>query len=115
MSPHEDTSSPHENTTSPQDPSRERSATKWGFFWILGEIIIFAIALLVAIRFFNSAERSDVVAWVLVVVAAVMVIDIVRRIFRARQINSQASRAAKLHDRNQDPSSGEVTGGSSAP
>lgn len=110
MSPHEDTSSPHENTTSPQDPSREKSATGWGFFWILGEIVIFALALLVAIRFFASTERPDMVAWVLLVIAVVVAVDIIRRIFRARQINSQAARAAKMHERTQDPSSGEVTG-----
>lgn len=110
MSPHEDTSSPHANTTSPQDPSRERSATKWGFFWILGEIVIFLIALLVAIRFFTSTERADAVAWILLVIAVAAAVDIVRRIFRARQINSQAAQAGQIHERNRDPSSDEVTG-----
>lgn len=114
MTPHEDISSPHENTTSPQDPSRERSASGWGFFWFLGEATLFLLAAFVATQFFITDGRSDAVAWILLVVAVVFLVDIVRRVLRARQLNSQAAQAAKLHERQrerrQDPSSGEMTG-----
>lgn len=105
-----DTSSPHDNTTSPQDPSRERSATGWGFFWILGEVVLLLLALFVAIMFFFPGGRPDVVAWILMVLVGALAVDIVRRIIRAKQINSKAAQAAELHTRSQDPSSGEVTG-----
>lgn len=105
-----DMSSPHDNTTSPQDPSRERSATGWGFFWILGEIILLLLALFVAVMFFSPNGRPDVVAWILVVLTVALTVDVVRRIIRAKQINSQAAQAAELYKRSQDPSGGEVTG-----
>jgi hypothetical protein len=88
---HEDTFAPHENTTSPQDPSRERSATGWGFFWILGEIVLLLIAAFVAVRIFIADARPDVMAWMLVVIAVALAVDIVRRAVRAKQINRQAA------------------------
>jgi|GEM_PF-3094309 len=88
---HEDTFAPHENTTSPQDPSRERSATGWGFFWILGEIVLLLIAAFVAVRIFIADSRPDVMAWILVVIAVALAVDIVRRAVRAKQINRQAA------------------------
>jgi hypothetical protein len=88
---HEDTFAPHENTTSPQDPSRERSATGWGFFWILGEIVLLLIAAFVAVRIFIADSRPDVMAWILVVIAVALAVDIVRRAVRAKHINRQAA------------------------
>ncbi len=92
---HEDTFAPHDNTTSPQDPSRELSATGWGFFWILGEIVLLLIAGFVAVRFFISDARPDIAAWILVVFAVAIAVDLVRRIVRAKKINRQAAQAAE--------------------
>jgi membrane protein YdbS with pleckstrin-like domain len=109
MAEHEDTSSPHDNTTSPQDPSREKSATGWGFFWILGEIVLLLLAVFIAVRFFVDG-RPDLVSWILVVLAVALAVDIIRRIIRAREINRRAAKDAELYERTQDPSGGEATG-----
>src|SRR5690625_3751249 len=92
---HEDTFAPHDNTTSPQDPSRALSATGWGFFWILVEIVLLLIACFVAGLFFISDARPDIEAWILMVFAVAIAVDLVRRIVRANKINRQAAQAAE--------------------
>lgn len=109
MAESEDMHSPHDNTTSPQDPTWEKSASDWGFFWILGEIVLMLLAAFIAIRFFVGG-RPDLVSWILVVVAVALAVDIVRRIIRAREINKQAAKDAELYERTQDPPGGEATG-----
>jgi len=78
---------PHDNTKSPQEPSRGKAASEWGYFYILGEVIGFALLLFVGVRFLVSAERPDVVAWVLLAIAALILVDVGRRILRASRIN----------------------------
>ena len=78
---------PHDNTKSPQEPSRGKAATEWGYFYILGEVIGFALLLFVGVRFLVSTERPDVVAWVLLAIAALILVDLGRRILRASRIN----------------------------
>ena len=109
MAEQEDIHSPHDNTTSPQDPTWEKSASGWGFFWILGEIILLMIAVFIAIRFFVGG-RPDLVSWMLVVLAVALLADIVRRIIKARKINRRAAKDAELYERTQDPSGGEAPG-----
>ncbi len=99
MSTHdgEDTVSPHENTTSPQDPAHGLSATRLGFFGILAEVVGLIIVLLVGVRFLvgPGTERPDVVAWVAFGIAALLVVDILRRIVRAMRRNRRAEEAER--------------------
>ena len=85
MSSHndEDTVSPHDNTTSPQNPDHGLSATRLGFFGILGEVVVLLLVLFVGVRFFMPADRPDLVGWISFAIAAVLVVDIIRRIVRA--------------------------------
>lgn len=78
--------SPSKNTTSPHDPDRGASASRMGYFPIMGEGVLLLLAVFVAIRIFGT-DRPDVFAWVLIVIAALLLADVTRRIFRAIKIN----------------------------
>lgn len=78
--------SPSKNTTSPHDPDRGASASRMGYFPIMGEGVLLLLAIFVALRIF-ATDRPDVFAWVLVVIAALLLVDMIRRIFRAVRIN----------------------------
>lgn len=86
----EDTVSPHDNTTSPQDPDHGLSATRTGFFGILGEVVVLLLVLFVGVRFLMPEGRSDLVAWISFALAALLVVDILRRIIRAVRRNRRA-------------------------
>ena len=92
MSTHEeeDTVSPHENTTSPQDPDHGLSATRMGYFGILGESVLLLLVIFVGIRFMMPEGRSDLVAWISFGAAVVLLADLLRRIVRAVRRNRQA-------------------------
>lgn len=72
-----------ENTTSPQRPGRGLSASRMGYFGILFEIIGVLVAVFVGIRLLVPEGRPDVVAWVAFAIGAVLLIDLLRRIWRA--------------------------------
>ena len=92
MSPgeEEDTVSPHDNTTSPQDPEHGLSATRMGYFPILGESVILLLVIFVGLRFLMPEGRPDWVAWISFGVAVLLLIDIVRRIIRAMRRDRRA-------------------------
>lgn len=79
--------SPSKNTTSPHDPDHGASASRMGYFPILGEGVLLLLSVFVAIRFFSPDGRPELVGWVLLVFAALLLVDIVRRTLRAIRIN----------------------------
>lgn len=75
--------SPEKNTTSPQRPSRGQSASRMGYFGILGEIVGVLIALFVGYRFLLAEGQPDLVAWIAFGIGAVLLVDLLRRIWLA--------------------------------
>ena len=75
--------SPEEVTTSPQKPDQGKSASRAGIFGILGAIVGLLLALFIGFMFLMGESRPDVVAWILLAIAAAIAIDLVRRIVRA--------------------------------
>lgn len=78
--------SPEEVTTSPQKPDRGKSASRAGIFGILGGIVGLLLAFFIGFMFLLGDSRPDVVAWILFAIAAVLAIDLIRRIVRAVRI-----------------------------
>lgn len=65
-----------------QQPEATKSATRMGFFAVPVEFVGAVLLIGVGVRFITFANQPDAVAYVLFVLAAVLVFDAIRRLRR---------------------------------
>lgn len=65
-----------------QAPESTKSATRMGFFMVPVEFIGTVLLIGIGVRFITVSNRPDVVGYVLFVIAAVLVVDAIRRLRR---------------------------------
>jgi len=64
------------------DPEHGKSPTRMGFFMVPVELVGAVLLIGAGVRFITVSNQPDAVGWVLFVLAAVLVIDAIRRLRR---------------------------------
>jgi len=64
------------------DPEHGKSPTRMGFFMVPVELVGAVLLIGAGVRFVTVSNQPDAVGWVLFVLAAVLVIDAIRRLRR---------------------------------
>jgi len=64
------------------DPEHGKSPTRMGFFMVPVELVGAVLLIGAGVRFITVSNQPDAVGWVLFVVAAVLVVDAIRRLRR---------------------------------
>jgi hypothetical protein len=65
-----------------QKPETTKSATRMGFFAVPIELVGAVLMIGIGVRFVTVANQSDIIGYVLFVIAAVLIIDAIRRLRR---------------------------------
>lgn len=65
-----------------QKPETTKSATRMGFFAVPVELVGAVLMIGLGVRFVTVANQSDIIGYVLFVIAAVLVLDAIRRLRR---------------------------------
>ena len=65
-----------------QQPETTKSATRMGFFAVPIELVGAVLMIGIGVRFVTVANQSDIIGYVLFVIAAVLIIDAIRRLRR---------------------------------
>ena len=65
-----------------QKPETTKSATRMGFFAVPIELVGAVLMIGIGVRFVTVANQSDIIGYVLFVIAAVLVLDAIRRLRR---------------------------------
>lgn len=65
-----------------QKPETTKSATRMGFFAVPVELVGAVLMIGIGVRFVTVSNRPEVVGYVLFVVAAILIIDAIRRLRR---------------------------------
>lgn len=63
-----------------QDPEHGKSPTRMGFFMVPVELIGTVLLIGMGVRFITVSNQPDIVGYVLFVIAAVLVVDAIRRL-----------------------------------
>jgi len=64
------------------DPEHGKSPTRMGFFMVPVELVGAVLLIGAGVRFITVSNQPDAVGWVLFVLAAVLVVDAIRRLRR---------------------------------